>query len=683
MSYIINSTRLTRVRIGGVDLTDRVVDITLSDSSGVKNGLIATDGEIKLGFRPGSPDRQDYKRNTFVRGERVKVFITYPSGREELHPRGDLYVIDSIFDPQDESISINVGCKMAIAALDGDISALDELGELYLPDTRKEYSAISSKLASEGLIAWYDNSGSLQVDSLFSGETDSTSPEAEWVSVFGVTAQAISALDKTRSIKRGGDGDGTPYDGGDPDNIELSYEYVDGLIDPETGDVDPEGDPLIETTTSVSDYFTQYPAIFYKRVPAEPDEEGEPDLDTAGDPEDDEGLEEPRPQDCIDQPAESDNPASTNPDSGGAGNGDTNCMDNWETLRVPLYVGVRATSETVTTFTGPGGQRDNSVTIRTGPALEANSQYIGDIYQLCRQSWATRCNPNGYCSTAAGTKTVELEKTIQNTLFNEDGSVFQEITDSYVTRASAAQPSNWRSGVEDGKIIGFRYLSNAYSLFRVNRQIVEYEYPKNGTLRKTTNYASVTTRGQGLPYDMSQADALNGIVTKTVDRSRNNQVNADLPETAKSPEPETVKDVSEIGFPNHDKLLGEGATDGLTFKETMPYPIMISTGSTLTLRGVLETYENYLRRCIKGQSLGLRVGEAMREEIGENWKPNVSFRYFDPRYNTLISMRGDAHTWSITPESCSFSVDGLAQGFSNGEVEIPDNVVGNATAILP
>lgn len=109
---------------------------------------------------------------------------------------------------------------------------------------------------------------------------------------------------------------------------------------------------------------------------------------------------------------------------------------------------------------------------------------------------------------------------------------------------------------------------------------------------------------------------------------------------------------------------------------------MIVQGSGLSVSGVLNKYEDYVARAIKGSAQGLRLGESLREEIAESWKPNLSFRYYDPRYNTLISMRGDAHTWSITPTACTMTVDGLTVGFSNGEVDIPNNVAGVTTAVL-
>lgn len=695
MSYFPNTVRLASILFEGVDFTDRVVDITLSDSSGVKNGLIATDGEIKLAFRPGSPIREDYERNLFARGAHIVVNIEFPSGEIERHPRGSLYVVDSEFNPETEEISLSVGCKMAFHALDGDVTDLTGLGQLYLPETRQDYSSISQQLAAEGKIAWYDGYDVLQVEDLWSGETSSGSPEPVYISVFGVTAVAVSALNKARSIQEraGNSPDGTPYQGADPDTIDLEYEYVPGVIDAATGDVifDPGAgsEPLREEiVTSVSNYFTQYPAIYYERKPNEPDDDGEPNLDNAGEPEDDEGLVEPRPNDCLDGSgqAESSNPAAAEDSpSGGSGNGNTNCMGKYQTVRTPLYVGVESETRTFTYYDGPGFSRSQTITENYGPALEANSQYFGDIYQVCRQGWATRCNPNGFCPTSEGTKKILLSRTIANTEFNPDGSVRSETTDTYQTKLSAAQTNDWRAGVEEGKVVNFRRIDSPYSLYRSQRVIVEYYYPKVGTQRDTTTYITITSRGQGLPQSMEQADALNGIKRTTRDRSRSNLVNAPLPPAQVTPEPPTQSDQTQITFPprpGSTEAASSPRSKTLGFKETMPYPIMIVQGSGLSVSGVLNKYEDYVARAIKGSAQGLRLGESLREEIAESWKPNLSFRYYDPRYNTLISMRGDAHTWSITPTACTMTVDGLTVGFSNGEVDIPNNVAGVTTAVL-
>ena len=683
MSYLVNQTRLASVSINGQNLTDRVIDITLSDSSGIKNGLIATDGTIQLGRRPGSPDRSDYSRSVFARGAPVVIDIKFPSGNTTRHPRGRLYVIDTTFDPTDESITVSVGCRMALAALDGNLNDIKHLPKLFITPTRMSYASISAALAAEGKIVWYDSYGSLRSTSMFGGEGYGYSPFPNWVSVFGVTTLAISALDSTRSIKTAGN----PYSGGDPDDIELSYEYTECKIDPNTNLPkcdDDDNANKIDIAESQSRYYLQYPAIYYEREkdPDEDEDEEESDgLNDAGEPESDQGLQDARPSNCVVEPIEDMNPASES-DSGGDGEGDTDCMEGYKTIRKPLYVGVRSSSRSETHYDGPGGQRDRTFTETYGPALDANNQFYGDLYQICRQSWATACSPNGYCPTSAGTAFVKLTETEQIVEFNQDGSIDKEITDNYATYLSAAVASNWRANVVDGKIQGFKDIRGLLNtMYRQSRVEVKYKYPEVGTLRETTTYTSITSRGNGLPGSVSAADALNGIVTSRIDRSFSLNVNAELPPTKKKPEPPTESDISIIRFPRYDSF-GVSLTNKLTFKEAMPYPILLTTGSPLSVTSVLRNYERYIRMAIKGQSLGLRIGEALREEISTRWSPNVSFRYSDPRHNTLISLRGDAHTWSITPEKCVFSCDGLFVGFSNGTVSVPDNIKGATTAIL-
>lgn len=697
MAFLINSTRLTRVTIDGQDYTDQTLSITLSDSSGVKNGLIATDGEVLLGYRPGNDPREDYGRNTFSRGAQIDVYVTYPDGTEAKHPRGRLYVIDSKFDPQEESISLSVGCKMALHALDGNISEIVGLPNFYIPSTRENYSSISSALAAEGRVAWYDGDGLLQSTKLWEGEGASYSPSANWVSVFGVTALAISSLDSTRSINSGG-ASGNPYSGGDPDNIELSYEYAPRPIDPATGLMVPgedseDGEEALvreDVSSSLSTYYTQYPVIHYTRsFPSswedKEDDDERPDLDEIGMPEDDLGLVSPRPSDCAQEDSEDRNPASaeSNP-GGGAGNGNTACMSGLVTVRTPLYVGVTSSSETRVFYDGPGGARSRSTTVRRGPALETNNQYFGDLYQLCRQSWATECNPNGYCSTAAGEEVIVISESIEQTEFNPDGSIGKVITDEYKTLLSAASPESWRATIVDGQVKQFTTITHLKDQFyRDNRKVVEYEYPENSTYRKTTTYSSILSRGPTTNLDVNYLDAINGIIKTTIDRSSTNILNEDQPASNRSPEPSTLKDTSIVAFPSHDLPSTESSLKALVFKETVPYPFWILQGSGMSWEQSLSQYEDYIRRIVKGKSLGLRLGESLRKEISENWTPNASFRYYDPRYNILMSMRSDAQTWNMTPTDCAMTVDGMTVGFSNGQANIPDNVTGVTTAVLP
>ena len=1191
MSYFINQTIGVEVLVNGVDISEIVTEITLSDSSGIKNGLIATDGEMKLGSRAGAVLPGNYKREYFSRGMVVRIYLNYPSGERKLHPRGYLYVLDNGWNPESEEITVQLGCPMAMHALTEDVDVLYELVDLYVPLTRRNYAGISAALATRAKIAWYDNFGQLKIENLWSGETETSSPPGQWVSVFGVTAGAVAPLssDVQYTEEQGdplydgnpngpkkpkGDDDnlnGTPFTGDTtPDDVTVDFEYGDCLydndtgqaedcgqspeppeypdpcvtnplsglcedengdpfplneecpyeigpdgrpinpttglpwerlpinceaIDPDTGlpvdpltglpefPFDPEGDPeeipdaldpsspdydpckeggiggeplrdkecpegqicsptsgyctsdlcdgvecpvegewcgkdgkctgdpedpnnpegpqcenegwiynptggedgeggcedpnapdpndpsrpkTLEITESTSNYTTQYPCISYERIPddelededeeeedpeAPPEEEEEDDPENPdeedptgpgdGVPDDDPGLPEGRPSECIDEPLEPQNPAAGDPEpddgdgdgpGGGDGDGQTSCMSNYRTVRSPLMVGVTTKSKQVTTYNGPGNARDTSTTELTGPALQANSQYIGDLYQLCRQSWATQCNPNGFCPTDAGVEQVTLSKSETIVTFNADGSVATETTDTFEPKIRALQADSWRAGVENGEIQGFQEIGDAYSLYRSSRTEIVYEYPKQGTKRTTTRYQSITSWGAANP-SLSQLDALNGLKIVTVDRSRNNGVNPPFPDSMGDPEPETGDDDDPLPFPGEDPLedplepfpepppepcaevectldkqcydeiydgpgpreeygakqgeciclpyyepngqggcidpgtgflidpdtgypiepncpgpngepgrgsydpdtgdcleydpetglpvdpdtglplfpvdpiapdvpdpcedvvctldkkcydevfdgpgprLDEGAYSGqcicwdyyesdgqggcidpisgypvdpetgypvypdcpgpdgtpgfgsadpdtgecldyddetglpidpdlgepifptdpdllnendptivvlkaLPYRESIPAPILLPVGSNLTINGVIRDYEAYIIRCLRAKGLGLRVGESMREEISDFWKPNVPFRYADPRYGIILACRGDAHTWNITPTGCFFTVDGLTTGFTNGTLYVPDNVVGVTTPVL-
>ena len=68
MSYLVTSTRVASLQIGGVDYTSNLLDWTVSDASANKNGCIQTSGTIRLGLIAGTNLVEDYDRNKFRRG---------------------------------------------------------------------------------------------------------------------------------------------------------------------------------------------------------------------------------------------------------------------------------------------------------------------------------------------------------------------------------------------------------------------------------------------------------------------------------------------------------------------------------------------------------------------------------------------------------------------------------------
>lgn len=685
MAYFINQTRMAEVLINGTDFTQFATEINLTDSSGIKNGLIATDGEIKLKYIPGSTFPQDYKRNAFRRGDPVRISVQFPSGVTRRHPRGYLFVISSKFEPETESIVVEVGCTMALRALAEDVEALIDQSDLYISETRKDYSNLSNAMAAQSKILYYDNNNNLQSLKMYDGESQIGSAAPNFVSVFGLTAMSVQALDARSKFDEGGEGSkDSPYEDFDPDDVDLTYDWgpevdEDGNPIPGTGPDGNDPPPVdrVDTTTTESKYYMQYPAIAYQRKPPEEVD----NLDDAGTPQDDSGLEIPRPLTCVDEETNP-NPDSPAIQTPGGVNGETSCMDNYETVRSPIYVNAQSTSISTSYYDGPNSALSYQENLRYGPALEANNQYFADSFQVCRQSWATKCQPNGQCSTAEGTEEVLLSKDTRETTYNEDGSVASIIVDSFATRLSGAQPFNWRAGVENGLIVNFRTPLNPFGLYRVQRVETNYTYSKTGakTVRATTTYTSVTSRQQGISGII---DALSGIITTQTETSLTNAVDPPRPPQLEEPEIPTEEETETLpGNGEGDDSRGSSAgligSSKIKVRERIGFPIIPIRGRT-TAAQVIADYKEYIVFTIKGESLGLRIVEPLREDICTNWTPNQSFRYSDPRYDLVMSLRMDGTTWSIRPDSCLISTDGLAMGFSDGTLQVPNNVVGNTT----
>ena len=62
-----------------------------------------------------------------------------------------------------------------------------------------------------------------------------------------------------------------------------------------------------------------------------------------------------------------------------------------------------------------------------------------------------------------------------------------------------------------------------------------------------------------------------------------------------------------------------------------------------------------------------------------NWRPGMPFRYYDPTRQVLMAMRMDACSWGVSQEQAAFVTEGLWNGFSNGTVSLPSNVIGNSS----
>jgi len=194
MAYLVNQARLHSLTIGGVDYTESLVQWTVSDSSAQKQGLVDTTGSLILGQKPGGYDVEDYDRDNFRRGTPVILEMTYPSGAVARHPRGLLYVISTSYDPQANQLSVDLGCRLALASLTEKIDELVSLSPIPLDVAQRTYSNVSAAFASAGQYLYQDNQGNLVSGSFFDGDSTSGVASGDWVSVLGVTALSAQPL---------------------------------------------------------------------------------------------------------------------------------------------------------------------------------------------------------------------------------------------------------------------------------------------------------------------------------------------------------------------------------------------------------------------------------------------------------------------------------------------------------
>ena len=364
MSYYVNTAKTSRIRVNGQNVTNRVIQWTATDQSLFNNGAMVTSGELVLGRTAGMDQVVDYPRLAFRRGEKVIVDVELSDGTFTRHPRGLLYVLGSTYNPEQGTETLDLGCRLALAALTDEVDDLKGLAPIPLDPARDDFQSISGSFAAAGQYMYMDNTGSIQTGSFFEGN-EWGNVSNNWTSVLGVTTSQVSPLQGAEAI---------------PDAIELSYEYPEGAVtDDNTGRIDVD-----ETK---SDYFLQYPGTVYVRT-----------ADGSGIP----GgvqIEQPNPGYS--------NPCGNTPTDPGNGGQDkpSSCSEGYETVKSTITVPATNTQRSESHYKGLGGQITYRYSETRGPAIEVNNQYFADAYASCRYTYATACNPGGDCPLV-GTETI-------------------------------------------------------------------------------------------------------------------------------------------------------------------------------------------------------------------------------------------------------------------------------------
>lgn len=772
MSYLIQTNQKTRIKIGGTNYSDYFISFTASDASANRNGLVSTTGSVVLAQVPEGRELAHYRRALFRRGEVVKIDTKIEGGSYVRHPRGYLYVISTSWDGQGERVIMEVGCRVKLAEITDDVSAILPYVNLDLDLAQQTVPNCAAAFQAKGEFLWQDNTGALRVNKFFDGDTNSTTAAGEWISALGVSTIDVKPMAAAGAV---------------PDKIKLSWQVPQ--------DFETVEEPLEEVVEVVNDYFISYPAVTYVRTLGErcfsnvpltnlyrgevrvvaiddkkprgtrtidsievetgdlvllTDQDNKVDngiwqVNTEGDWERAgsayftkgnwvtiiEGVKrggqkweivtdeyiiyrgqtkqewvewDSETSESVTEIACSGSTTTTTPETdsnslGGCGNVPTNgigsavyvgangsiytpqpiaCNANWKAEPSPTYVSVSNKQVTTTRYTGPSGQVASVFTDIYGPLVEVNPQFYADKFAYCASVNAALCDPNGSCSMG-GTKRKHIQTAeVFNTYADDSNELIEQTISVYKTKFELAQPEDWRSGITDGVPRDFdddfskRYRED-FILFSFVRII--YSKDGNRNVETTETYTSNAATGVGLK---ELKDALDGIKTVTKRTSRTITNLPNRPDTIKDVTTPTVEKSSTIRVQS-DKYLDSPSEAGpYILEESIPVPLLESTPEEA--QATADDYQDYLKRFTKGDAWGLQITEALREDIRDNWRPGMPFRYSDgPGNNPVLALRMDGCTWGLSSSEAIVTTNGIWIGSTSGNLRVESNLVGNTS----
>ncbi len=459
MSYYVNSSQLASISIGGEDVTSSVIDWAVNDSSLFNEGLMTTIGTLRLARTGPVQSLVDYKRSDYPRGTEVVIEVSLIDGRVVRHPRGLLYVVGTSYDPENVELEIEVGCRLALAALTDNTDDLIGRVPLPLDAAQNDFSSISASFAAAGKYLYQDNQGNLVEGDFFEGNRYGEMTEGVWVSILGTTTNSVSPLQGSGAI---------------PDKVNLSYQYPESTVAGDnTGKID-----LTETT---SEYFVQYPGVVYIRQ-------------NDGSVPDSINTEEPNPG--------YQNPCGNSPPPPPGNSQPGTCSGGFTTVESVITLPAKRKERSETHYGAIGAQVSYTYQEVRGPALELNGQYFADAYASCRYTYATKCNPGGDCPMV-GSENVLQSYTEEVYNYGADGELVSKVSDTYSNVLSAAREFNWRSGTVNGAPQGFTALQYT-DMYLSQRTVESYEKESGGNVQTVTTFTSNAADGSGLGITESE-----------------------------------------------------------------------------------------------------------------------------------------------------------------------------------
>ena len=615
MSWLVNQTAKPLLTIDGTDYSDNLVSITLADQSCVNNALIICSGTITLRSRGGEGgELEDYDKRRFQRGDLVLIDLEI-RGVVQRHPRGRLHVIDSTWDPENRQSEINVGCQLLLNQLSDNIDGLRSKTEYELPQTAG-FAELNSAIQSEGYFIWQDRAGQIRKQDYYEGDGMGSAKEpAAFVSVRDYTCLASTPLGQGLVV---------------PDIINITYQWATSQDDDTP--IDGIGNRYDEDSTE-STYWLEHPANIKKRQTV-----------------------------C------------------------TTGADGVRTCKEVIVNDAKRQFSVVKTnanrryYGGPGGSVSSEVSNTIGPAVELNGSYYAETY-----SWeAARLPPEQWGNVQLkGLGNIRQGHTETSYEYGTGGEVLKRVQKTWRNMIAAMTPGDWRASV--GEESGFDPENPPEAVNRgfltvppVDKQFLEqqvtttWEYFDDKTIElAVTLKSSAQCNGVGIypptgPRILQDIDATNnGIETRVKRTSMGGLTAPDQPD--RNPGNPNVQTQSAVYEDIGDKYV-VGPAGPVVYATTMPYTNLEDTEADARDRAA--RFARITRAFMEGDAQGIRVAEAMREELF-NYRPGMAFSYYDAQYDRLVKLRMNATGWTITPTGCLMATDGLFIGTSNGTVAYP------------
>ena len=447
MSYI-NTARKSRLTINGVDESSRMISWQVNDDSAFKNGIVRTSGSVVLGTT--SLTQYDYQREAYKRGQVVLMELWNSSGGiYETHPRGLLYVISTSFDPENQQVVIEIGCKLSLWTISDNIDEIYAYSVVELPEGQRTIQNISQGLYSSNKFIYQDNTGNIAEIDVFNLSFSPDNPDS--VASYWETRSQTEALSASALS-----GDELP------DIVDLEYTFSSSEVF--------SAQEKIKTDTS--NYDIGFNAVTWVRDGSGPNLNSVENIDDSYS-----GLP-------------------------GAAIGDYISVASIEKVNT-------SRTETKTEYyNGPGGQVTRDVLDSYQPGVEVNAEYFEDKYSACRYQAALDGDADSTsCSYLQATSPMLASRVITTITYSEEGTVESRRRETWKPVLAAAQSFNWKQkDGEYGQPVNFEEVSLT-DLYRDSIVVTDYVQDDEGN-----NIETITTYTSGAVEYSAGIYASTGVV---------------------------------------------------------------------------------------------------------------------------------------------------------------------------